>query len=60
MLAARAAALVDGGAKPSDAKRRATDAVIAIQGALVFARATGERQIFDNAMLAMRRSLIAP
>lgn len=59
-IAALAAALINDGAKPAEAKRRATDAVIAIQGALVVARATGERKIFDDTMKAMRRSLTAP
>lgn len=57
---ALAGALRRDGAPAATARKRATDAVIAIQGALVVARATGERKIFDDTMKAMRRSLTAP
>lgn len=57
---ALAGALRREGVSPAAAKKRATDAVIAIQGALIVARATGERRIFDDTMKAMRQSLSAP
>jgi len=59
-IGALACALRREGAPAATAKKRATDAVIAIQGALVVARATGDRKIFDDTMKAMRRSLMAP
>ena len=57
---ALAGALRREGAPAATARKRATEAVIAIQGALVVARATGDRRIFDDTMKAMRQSLTAP
>jgi AcrR family transcriptional regulator len=59
-IVALAGALRREGVAPAAAKKRATDAVIAIQGALVVARATGDRKIFDGTMKAMRQALMAP
>lgn len=55
---ALAAALRAEGASPAEARRRATDALILIQGALVVARATGDEKIFTDAMKAAKRDLL--
>lgn len=52
-------ALKQAGAKPAEARRRATAAIVAIQGALVVARATGEARIFSDAMKAAKHDLLA-
>jgi AcrR family transcriptional regulator len=58
-IAALASALVKDGVKPAEAKRRAGAAVIAIQGALIVARATGEKKIFSGALAAAKDQLTA-
>lgn len=55
---ALAGALRADGMSAAAAKRRATAAVIAIQGALVVARAAGEKQIFSAALKAAEKDLI--
>jgi len=55
---ALAGALRADGLSSAAAKRRATAAVIAIQGALVVARAAGEKQIFSAALKAAEKDLI--
>lgn len=57
-IAALARSLRDAGA--SDARRRATDAVIAIEGALIVARATGERRVFEQGLKSAAAALMAP
>lgn len=52
-------ALRKAGAKPADARRRATAAIIAFQGALVVARATNDATVFRNALKAARSELVA-
>lgn len=49
-IASLAAALRAEGAPASEAKRRATEALVTIQGALVVARATGDQKIFEAAL----------
>lgn len=49
-IAALAAALRAEGVPASEARKRATGALVAIQGALVVARATGDRKIFETAL----------
>ncbi len=49
-IGALGAALRAEGVPASAAKKRATNALIAIQGALVVARATGERKIFETTL----------
>jgi len=56
---ALAHALIDDGVAPAEAKRRATAAVIAIQGALVVARALGDKKIFAAAMKSAEKELAA-
>jgi AcrR family transcriptional regulator len=46
------------GVPPAMARRRATDAIIAIEGALIVARATGERRVFDQALKSAAAALI--
>ncbi len=58
-IEALSAALRNDGVRQAEAKRRATAAIIAIQGALVVARATGDKRIFDEAMKAAQQQLIA-
>lgn len=53
------AALGKAGVKQAEAKRRAAAAIIAIQGALVVARATGDKKIFDEALSAAKKQLTA-
>ncbi len=58
-LAALTRALVETGAEPVAAGRAATDALARLQGALVLARALGDRQPFEAALAAVRRDLLA-
>jgi hypothetical protein len=46
------------GRKESEARKRAVAALVAIQGALVVARATGDKRVFENAISASRRVLL--
>jgi len=57
-IAAIGAALRADGAGAADARRRATAAVIAIQGALVVARAAGDEKIFSEALKTAKSSLL--
>jgi AcrR family transcriptional regulator len=54
-----AAALKMAGAKPADAQRRASAALVAIQGGLTVARATGRLEIFKDALKSARGLLLA-
>jgi AcrR family transcriptional regulator len=56
-IAALAQALRSAGV--ADARRRATEAIIAIEGALIVARATGERRVFDQALKSAAAALVA-
>lgn len=47
------------GAKPADARRRATNAIIAVQGALVVARATKDAKVFADALKSAKEELLA-
>ena len=49
-IAAFAAAARQAGSAPADARRRAEDAVAAIEGGLVLARVTGDRKAFHRAV----------
>jgi len=53
------AALKAAGVKPAVARARATEAVVAIEGALIVAQATGDRRVFPDTLSAIRRSLLA-
>jgi AcrR family transcriptional regulator len=57
---ALAAALKGAGLPAAEAKRRATAAIIDIQGALLVARASGDPGVFADAMETARRDLLAP
>ncbi|WP_273187364.1 TetR/AcrR family transcriptional regulator [Hyphomonas adhaerens] len=59
-IAALAAALEGAGIPAAEAKRRATAALIDIQGALLVARASGDTGVFTGAMETARRNLLAP
>ena len=59
-IAALAAALEGAGIPAAEAKRRATAALIDIQGALLVARASGDTGVFTDAMETARRNLLAP
>ncbi len=59
-IAALAAALEQAGIPAAEAKRRATAAIIDIQGALLVARASGDTGVFRDAMETARRDLLAP
>lgn len=54
-----AAALKAAGAKPPDARARAVEAVVGIEGALIVTQATGERKVFRDALAAARSTLLA-
>jgi TetR/AcrR family transcriptional regulator, lmrAB and yxaGH operons repressor len=58
-IAALAAALEDGGIPAAEAKRRATAAIVAIQGSLLVARASGDTGVFTDAMETTRQDLLA-
>ncbi len=49
---------IEGGVPPKKAEERATDAVAAIEGALVIARTTGSTDAFDRAMKALPNQLL--
>lgn len=53
------ASLKAAGVKPAVARSRATEAVVAIEGALIVAQATGDRKVFRDSLSAVRRSLLA-
>lgn len=53
------AALKAAGLKSAVARARATEAVVAIEGALIVAQATGDRVVFRETLAAVRRSLLA-
>jgi len=57
-IGAIAASLRGAGASAADARRRATAAIVAIQGALIVARASGEKKIFSDALKAAKSSLL--
>lgn len=59
-ITALAAALEQAGIPAAEAKRRATAAIIDIQGALLVARASGDTGVFRDAMETARRDLLAP
>ncbi len=54
-----AAALRSAGLKPAEARARAVEAVIGIEGALIVTQATGERRVFRDALSAARSVLLA-
>ncbi len=56
---ALAAVARSAGLSPTDAKRRAADALVRIQGALVLARATGETNPFSRALHGLPELLTA-
>ena len=58
-IAALAAALEGGGIPAAEAKRRATAAIVAIQGSLLVARASGDTGVFTDAMETTRQDLLA-
>lgn len=51
-------ALRKAGARPAEARRRATAAIIAFQGALVVARATKDAKVFADALKAAKEDLL--
>lgn len=53
------AALTAEHVKPADARKRAVEAVVAIEGALIVTQATGERKVFRDALGAARRTLMS-
>lgn len=55
-----AAALRDGGVPRAEARTRATDAVIRIEGALILAKGTGQTAPFTRTLEDLKRSLLAP
>jgi TetR/AcrR family transcriptional repressor of lmrAB and yxaGH operons len=59
-IAALADALEGAGFPAAEAKRRATAAIIDIQGALLVARASGDTGVFTDAMETARRDLLEP
>ena len=59
-VAAMAAVLAEAGVAPDTATRRAEDAVIRIQGALVVSRALAERRHFIDAVAGLRDQLLPP
>jgi AcrR family transcriptional regulator len=56
---ALAAALRRGGLSPPAARRRAEDALLSIQGALVLARARDDAGVFTRALAALKTRLLA-
>ncbi|MHA1546512.1 MAG: TetR/AcrR family transcriptional regulator [Alphaproteobacteria bacterium] len=58
-IAAIATTLVEAGQNAQIAQARAQDAVIAIEGALVLARATGDAQVFARVIENLPRRLLA-
>ena len=59
-LRAFAAIAAEAGFSPDEARRRAEQAVIAIEGSLVLARVTGKRDLFLAAMAELHARLIGP
>lgn len=59
-IAALVHALEGAGIPAAEARRRATAAIIDIQGALLVARASGDTGVFSDAMETARRDLLAP
>jgi AcrR family transcriptional regulator len=55
---ALAAALRAAGAAPAQARKRAVEAVVSIEGALIVAQATGDLKVFRDALGAARRTLL--
>jgi len=60
LRAAIAALLVEAGLPPEKAEKRALDAVVAIQGGLVVARASGDRSIFPSILAELPDRLLNP
>jgi triosephosphate isomerase len=58
-IAALAAALEGAGIAAAEAHRRATAAIVAIQGGLLVARASADSAVFANALEAARQDLLA-
>lgn len=56
---ALAAALKAAGVRPAQARARAVEAVVAIEGALIVTQATGEKTVFRDALAAARRTLLS-
>jgi TetR/AcrR family transcriptional repressor of lmrAB and yxaGH operons len=54
-----AALLVEAGVTPGEAERRATDALVAILGALVVTRATGSNATFERTLAELPEHLLA-
>jgi AcrR family transcriptional regulator len=54
-----AAALKAAGVKPAEARARAVEAIVGIEGALIVTQATGERKVFRDALAAARKTLLA-
>ena len=48
----------DAGARPATARRRAEDALVSIQGGLVFSRATGDTKPFERALADLPATLV--
>ncbi|MEZ6012684.1 MAG: TetR/AcrR family transcriptional regulator [Hyphomonas sp.] len=59
-IGALAAALERDGLPAAEAKRRATAAIIAIQGGLLVARASGDTDVFASALDTAQADLLAP
>ena len=59
-IAKLAGALEGAGLPAAEAKRRATAAIVAIQGGLLVARASGDSGVFSSALDAARQGLLAP
>jgi AcrR family transcriptional regulator len=58
-ISALAAALKGAGLKPAEARSRAVEAVIAIEGALIVTQATGDLKVFRDALAGARRTLLS-
>ena len=48
----------DAGARPAMARRRAEDALVSIQGGLIFSRATGDTKPFERALADLPATLV--
>lgn len=57
-VAAMTAVARDAGARPQAARRRAEDALVSIQGGLVFSRATGDTKPFERALADLPATLV--
>jgi AcrR family transcriptional regulator len=51
---------IEAGVKPSEARRRAEDVVVRIEGALIVSAALGDGAPFKRALRAIERELLAP